>query len=77
MNKYIIQINYKVDGDSRPLFFETISECNNNQVMNVFQEHLTSKKEKAKRFYELEEAERFKQLFNASNRTSKILTVKK
>lgn len=77
MNKYIIQINYKVDGDSRPLYFETISECTNNQVMNVFQEHLTSNKEKAKRFYDLEEVERFKQLFSASNRTSKILTVKK
>jgi hypothetical protein len=77
MNKYIIQINYKVDGDSKPLFFETISECTNNQVMNVFQEHLTSKKEKAKRFYDLEEAERFNHLFNASNRISKILTVKR
>lgn len=77
MNKYIIQINYKVDGDSKPLYFETISECTNNQVMNVFQEHLTSKKDKAKRFYEIEEAEKFQQLFSSSNRISKILTVKK
>ena len=77
MNKYIIQINYKVDGDSKPLYFENISECTNNQVMNVFQEHLTSDKNKAKRFHDKEEAERFEKLLSYSNRISKILTVKK
>jgi len=78
MDKYIIERKVKIDSEIKTLYFETLSECKNNQVMNVFQEHLTKDKTKAKRFYDKEEAERFRVLFNMSySNHSQVLTVKK
>jgi hypothetical protein len=77
MDKYIIVREMKMNGVPTTLYFETVSECKNNQVMNVFQEHITRDKAKAKRFYDIEEAERFKALFSREYNTSTILTVKK
>ena len=77
MDKYIIVREMKIDSKIETLYFETLSECTSNQVMNVFEEHLTRDKDKAKRFYDIEEAERFKALFSREYNTSTILTVKK
>lgn len=78
MEKYIIEIRLGGTVSKTKFYFETLSECTNNQVMNVFVEHLTKDKAKAKRFYDMEEAIRFKALFNQGyGRTSQILTVKK
>lgn len=77
MEKYIIERTLKGTLSKTKFYFETVSECKNNQVMNVFEEHLTKDKAKAKRFYDKEEAERFATLFDSSYSSSEVLIVKK
>lgn len=78
MEKYIIEIRLGGTKSETKFYFETITECKNKEVMNVFVEHITKDKTKAKRFYDIEEAIRFQKLFNDGyGRSSKILTVKK
>jgi hypothetical protein len=78
MKKYIIEIKMRINNKIETVYFENITECKNNQVMNVFEEHVTHDKAKAKRFYDEGEAERFRVLFDYKPfRTSKVLTVKK
>ena len=77
MKKYIIEIKMKINNKIETVYFENVSECTNNLVMNVFAESVTKDKANAKRFYDEGEAERFRDLFNSSIRTSKVLAVKK
>lgn len=76
MEKYIIERILRGTLSENKFYFETVKECTNKEVMNVFEEHITRDKSKAKRFYDKEEAQRFADLFGDYG-SSKVIPVKK
>ncbi len=79
MKQYIIKRKLKgSDWKNTKLYFQNVTENKSRETMNVFMEHLTKNKARAKRFYDKEEAEKFAKLFDdGSHSTSKVLTVNK
>lgn len=63
MKKYIIELYTKVNGKVGTYYHEKITESTRNDTMNVYVEHITTSKRKAKVFYDKGEAQRFATLF--------------
>ena len=78
MEKYIIQYKMKINGKMETVFHENITPSERTDTMNVYVEHLTSDKKKAKIFYDKEEAELVDKLFSRTNGrgSSRVLTIK-
>lgn len=78
MEKYLIELNTKVNGEWQKGYHEKISESTRKDTMNVYVEHVTTDKRKAKRFYDEEEARRFAALFSHPNlQEAEVIPVKK
>jgi hypothetical protein len=75
MEKYLIELETKVNGKWEKGYHETLTESTNKQAMNVYVEHVTYDKRKAKRFYDKEEAQRFATLFSNNFQYAKVITV--
>ena len=63
MEKYIIELHTKVNGKFQVGYHEKITESTRKDTTNVYVEHITTDKKKAKRFFEQEEAEKIGGLF--------------
>ena len=64
MNKYIIKYKTKVNGTDKTTYHENITPNTNNSVMNVYVEHVTEDRKKAKVFYDQEEAQKVCAMFS-------------
>lgn len=64
MKQYIIELHTKVNGKFQKGYHQKISESKRTDTMNVYVEHITKDKSKAKRFSDQEEAERIGKLFS-------------
>lgn len=75
MKKYIIKYDnvFNDVADKKVFYHETISECTNKQVMNVYVESISSYKKKAKVFFDKAEAERVLLMFEQHYRKPTIL----
>lgn len=72
---YIIEIKIKIEGIFLIKYHEKISENENKKAENVYCEHITTDKKKAKHFHNHVEALRVNKLFYNSVRTGKIIKV--
>jgi hypothetical protein len=78
MEKYLIELQTKVNGKFQKGYHENITESTRKDTMNVYVEWVTFDKRKAKRFYDKEEAQRFAILFTRENlQTATVIPVKK
>jgi hypothetical protein len=76
MEKYLIELQTKINGEFQKGYHEKLMESTNKYAMNVYVEHVTTDKRKAKRFFDKDEAERFATLFTRENlQTAKVITV--
>lgn len=75
MEEYIIKIETKVDGKWKNLYHEKLTESTRKDTMNVYVEHSTADKKKAKRFFDYGEAEKFAKLFTVSGLQIATVTV--
>jgi hypothetical protein len=67
METFIIKYKMRIDGDDDvTAFHENIKNCENLSVMNVYVEHITYDKKKAKVFFDKEEAERVAKMFEGT-----------
>jgi len=76
MDKFKIKIKCKINGYFKTFYHEDISNQKNNEVMNVYAEHITDKISKAKVFYDKDEAERIGKLFDNDYHVSEVITIK-
>ncbi len=77
METFIIELKTKVDGEWRGgLFHEKLTESTRKDTTNAYMEHITSDQNKAKRFYDKDEATRFAVLFSNNFQFAKIVPVK-
>ena len=77
MEKYLIELETKVNGTWEKGYHENITNNENKQAMNVYVECVTTDKRKAKRFYDKEEAQRFATLFSNNFQYAKVITTKR
>lgn len=75
MEKYLIELDTKVNGKWQKGYHENLTNNENKQAMNVYVQHITSDKRKAKRFYDKEEAQKFATLFESQFQTAKVITI--
>jgi hypothetical protein len=74
MEKYIIELQTKINGNFEKGYHEKLTESTRKDTMNVYVEHVTTDKRKAKRFYDADEAQRFATLFARENlQTAKVI----
>ncbi len=77
MEKFIIELQTNIQGKWQKGYHETIKESDRSDTVNVYVEHITTDKKKAKRFYDIEEAQKFATLFDLNGvQTSKVIPVK-
>lgn len=74
MKTFKIEVLIKNNGKWETLYHENITPTTSIEVNNVYQEHLTSDKKKAKVFYDIKEAQRVSDFFTQEYRTSKVIT---
>lgn len=67
MAKFIIELQTKVNGKFQKGFHQDIKPSNSKEAMNVYEQHVTSKKKEAKVFYDKEEAEKVGSFFAIPN----------
>jgi len=72
METWIIKYDLKINGKFEIVYHKDISNSENKSAMNVYVEHVTSDKRKAKRFYNKEEASNIAKCFSAST-TSQVI----
>jgi hypothetical protein len=75
MEKYLIELETKVNGEWQKGYHQDLTNNNNKQAMNVYVQHVTTDKRKAKRFYDKEEAQKFATLFESKFQTAKVITI--
>jgi hypothetical protein len=76
MEKYIIELETKVNGKWEKGYHENLTASTRKDTMNVYVQHVTTDKRKAKRFYDKEEAQRFATLFTRENlQTATVITI--
>lgn len=78
MTKFIIELQTKVNGEFQKGYHEKLTESKRDDTMNVYVEHVTTDKKKAKRFYDEDEAQRFATLFGCEGlQIATVIPVKK
>lgn len=75
MEKYLIELETKVNGKWQKGYHQDLTNNENKQAMNVYVQHVTSDKRKAKRFYDRDEAQKFATLFESQFQTAKVITI--
>jgi hypothetical protein len=74
MEKFIIEMQVKINGKFEKHYHQNITEQKNKEAMNVYVEHITSKKREAKIFYDEDEAKRVAIMFEQENlKISKVI----
>ena len=74
MEKYIIKYRTKTNGKWVTVYHMDITENNNDETMNVYVEHLTRYKRKAKQFHEQGEAILVAALFENDYQLAEVIT---
>lgn len=77
MEKYIIELETKINDEWCKSYHQMISQSNRKDTMNVYEEHITFEKKQAKRFYDKEEAEKYSVLLTGKFQKAKVITVKR
>lgn len=72
METWIIKYNSKINGKFEVVYHEDIKNSTNKEAMNVYVEHVTSDKRKAKRFYDKDEAQHVANWFSSFS-TSQVI----
>ena len=73
METYIIRVRTKINGKFKTCYHENITPTKRKDVMNVYTEHLTGTKKKAKIFYDKEEAEKVMKMFSHEFSTGEVI----
>lgn len=76
MKKYIIKKLFKINNKIKKLYFLDIRNSIDKKVMNIYAEHLTANKKKAKIFYDIEEAKKMAEFFQTTFNESEIIEIK-
>jgi hypothetical protein len=77
MDKYIIEWETIVGGETKTHYHEKMEYNSNDGVMNVYVEHITSEKKKALRFYNENEAINVARMFHSLLHRPRIKKVKR
>ena len=77
MEKYIIKYRTKVNGGYRTSYHETISVNERLDTNNVYVEHVNYERKKARRFFDIDEADKIANLFSNEFHLASIEIIKK
>ena len=76
MEKYIIKYRTQINGVSRTCYHETISVNERLDTNNVYVEHINYERRKAKRFFDIDEANKIANLFSNEYHIASIQIIK-
>lgn len=77
MEVYIIELNTKINGEWKKAYHELLTPSDRVDTVNAYTEHITFKEEKAKRFYDKDEANKFAVLLTGPFQQTKVVPLKK